>query len=107
MIMQTIVSAFLFGIGKASGHPVKWSTMVRIYWFPDLETFWSVTKSMAILPKGQSCLSIICDGYICIFWIFLLAKGTMSNVFLDVLVHSIPVILSSDEVTSHVDSLVT
>ena len=50
--MWTIMSGFSLGMGKASSHPVKWSMMVRMYWFPDVETFRSVTKSVVILSKG-------------------------------------------------------
>ena len=35
MKVDTIVSADLFSIRNASGHPVKWSIMVRICLFPD------------------------------------------------------------------------
>ena len=66
MKMQTIVCTLLLEIGKTSGHAVKWSITVMICWFPDVETFRPVIKSMAILWKGQSGISIICSGYICI-----------------------------------------
>ena len=75
MKMLTIVSAFLFGMGKASINPIKWSMTVRMCWFPDVETFSSVTKSMVILLKGKSGISIICNGYICIFAFSLLHKA--------------------------------
>ena len=60
MKMQMIVSAFLFGIGKASSQPVRWSIMARMCWFPDVETFRSVIQSMAIMSKGHSGISVIC-----------------------------------------------
>ena len=37
MKVETIVSADLSGVGKASGHPVKWSMMVMICLFPDVD----------------------------------------------------------------------
>ena len=54
MRVQTMVSSFLLGMGKASSNPVKLSMMVRMCWFPDMTTFWSVTKSIEILSKGPS-----------------------------------------------------
>ena len=49
MKVETIVSADLSGIGNASGPPVKWSIMVRICLFPDVDVSHSVTRSIAIL----------------------------------------------------------
>ena len=60
-----IVSADLFGIGIASGHPVRRSMMVRICLFPLLDSVKSVTRSIAILSKGQSGISVMCNGYDC------------------------------------------
>ena len=37
MKVEAIVLADLSGIGNASGHPVKWSIMVRMCLFPDVE----------------------------------------------------------------------
>ena len=45
MKVETIVSVDLSGIGNASGHPVKWSIMVRMCVFPDVDVSHSVTKS--------------------------------------------------------------
>ena len=59
----TMVSADLSGIGNASGHPVRWSIIVRMCLLPDVEVLQSVTKSMAILSNGLSGISIICSGY--------------------------------------------
>ena len=42
----------LSGMRKTSNHPVKWSVMVKMCRFLDVEIFSSVTKSMAILSKG-------------------------------------------------------
>ena len=58
-----IVSVDLFGISIASGHPVNKSMMVRICLFPLLDSVKSVTKSIAILSKGLSGISIMCSGY--------------------------------------------
>ena len=63
MNMDTRVSADLSGMGKASGHPLRWLMMVKICLLPELEVLHSVTKSMAILSKGHSGISVICRGY--------------------------------------------
>ena len=62
MNVDTMVSADLSGIGKASGHPVRWSMMVRICLLPEFEVSHSVTRSIAILLKGHSRISVICRG---------------------------------------------
>ena len=59
MKVETIVSADLSGIGNASGHPVKWSIMVRMCLFPDVDVSHSVTRSIAILLKGLLGISVI------------------------------------------------
>ena len=61
--VETMVSADLSHIGNASGHPVRWSIMVKMCLFPDVEVSHSVTKLMAILSNGLSGISIICNGY--------------------------------------------
>ena len=58
-----IVSADLFGIGITSGQPVNKSMMVRICLLPLLGSVKSVTKSIAILSKGMSGISVMCSGY--------------------------------------------
>ena len=63
MNVATIVSADLSGIGNASGHPVKWSVIVRMCLLPDVEVLQSVTKLMAILSNGLSGISVICREY--------------------------------------------
>ena len=63
MNVATTVSANLSGIGKASSHPVKWPTIVRMYLLPDVEVLQLVTKSMAILSNGLSGISVICRGH--------------------------------------------
>ena len=60
-----IVSADLFGIGIASGHPICRSMMVRICLFSLLDSVKSVTRSIAILSKGRSGISVMCNGYDC------------------------------------------
>ena len=57
-----MVSADLSGMGKASSHPARGSTMVRICLLPEVEVSQSVTKSMAILLNGHSVISFICKG---------------------------------------------
>ena len=59
----TMVSADLSGIGKASGHPVRWCIIVRTCLLADVEVLQLVTKSMAILSNGLSGISVICSGY--------------------------------------------
>ena len=63
MKVDTIVSADLSGIGKASGHPVRWSIIVRMYVLPDVDVSHSVTKLMVILWNGLSGIAVICSGY--------------------------------------------
>ena len=99
MNMQAIVSVFLSGIRKASGHPVKWSIMVRVCWFPYRETFRSVITSMAALSNGWSGISIICNGYICNF-AFSSCMGGICDTFADVLIHSLAVVLSFNKMVS-------
>ena len=60
-----IVSTDLFGIGITSGQPVSRSMMVRICLFPLLNSVKSVTRSIAILLKGQSGISVMFSGYDC------------------------------------------
>ena len=62
MKVDTWVSADLPVIGNASGHPVRWSIMVRICLLPGLEVLHLVTKSMAILLKGNTGISAIWSG---------------------------------------------
>ena len=59
MMVETIVSTYLYGIGKGSSQPVRLSIMVRMCLFPELEVLHSVTKSMAILSNGLSGISVI------------------------------------------------
>ena len=58
-----MVLADLSGIGKASGHPVRWSIIVRMCLLPDVDISHSITKSMVILSNGLSGISVICNGY--------------------------------------------
>ena len=60
-----IVSADLFGIGIASGHPISRFMMVRTCLFPLLDSVKSVTTSVTILSKDQSGISVMCNGYDC------------------------------------------
>ena len=61
--VATIVSADLSEMGNASGHPVKWSIIVRLCLLSDDEVSQLVTKSMTILSNGLSGISVICKGY--------------------------------------------
>ena len=60
--VDIMVSADLSGIQKATGQPVRWSIIVRIGLFPELEVLHSVTRSMAILLNGLSGISVIRRG---------------------------------------------
>ena len=48
MNVETIVSAYLSGIGNASGHPVRWSILVKMCLLPDVDVSHSVTRSIVI-----------------------------------------------------------
>ena len=58
-----MVSADLSGMGNASGHPVRWSIMVKICLFPEVDVSHSVTRWIAILLNGLSGISVIYKGY--------------------------------------------
>ena len=60
--VETIVSADLSGIGNTSGHPVRWSIIVKMCLLPDVDVSHSVTRSIVILLKGLSGISIIYKG---------------------------------------------
>ena len=60
MMVETIVSAVLSGMGNASGHPVRWSIIVKMCLFPDVDVLHPVTRSISILSNGLSGISIIC-----------------------------------------------
>ena len=62
----TMVSDFLSGMGKASGHPTYWSMIVSMCWFPDADMLRSETRSMAILSKVLSGIFVICSRYTCV-----------------------------------------
>ena len=97
-----MVSTDLSGIGKASSHPV----MVRICLLPEVEVSHSVAKSMAILSKGHSGISIICRDNI-EPWLFPVAQHTVSYVFPDILIHAFPVVLMFYSTVCMSSSLVT
>ena len=107
MKMQTVVYAFLSGMGKASGHPVKWPMVVSMCWLPDAQTLRSNTRSMAILSKGLSGISVIWSGYTCVLAFSLLHNSQLFDVFVDVLIHAFPVILMSANMIGSIDSLVS
>ena len=50
--VETIVSTVLSGMGYASGHPVRWYIIVKMYLFPDVDVSHSVRRSIAILSNG-------------------------------------------------------
>ena len=52
--VETIVSVDLSGMGNDSGHPVKWSMIVSICLFLDVEVSNSLTRSIAALSNGLS-----------------------------------------------------
>ena len=49
--VATMVSTDLSGIGNVSGHPVRWSMIVRMCLLPDVEVSQSVTKINGYLIK--------------------------------------------------------
>ena len=51
MKVETIMSADLSGIENASGHPVKWSMMVRVCLFPDVNVSHSVIRLLQFCQK--------------------------------------------------------
>ena len=59
--VETIVSMVLSGMGNASGHPVRWSMIVKRCLLPD-DVLHSVMRSIAILSNGLSGISVICKG---------------------------------------------
>ena len=67
MNVDTMVSADLSNMGKASSNPVRWSMMVRICLLPEVDVSHSVTKSMVILSNGHSSISVIYKGKIELF----------------------------------------
>ena len=52
--VEAIVSVVLSGIGNASGHPVRWSIIVKMCLLPDVDASHSVMRSIAILSNGLS-----------------------------------------------------
>ena len=60
--VETIVSAVLSGIENTSGHPVRWSIIVKMCLLPDVDVSHSVMRSIAFLSNGLSSISIICKG---------------------------------------------
>ena len=62
MKVETIVSADFSGMGNASGYPVRWSIIVRMCLFPEVDVSHSITKLIAILSNGLSGISVICSG---------------------------------------------
>ena len=57
------MSVDLSGMGNASGQPVRWSMMVKMCLFPEVDVSNSVTRSIAILSNGLYSISVICKGY--------------------------------------------
>ena len=57
--VETIVATDLSGMGKASGQPIRWSVIVSICLFPEVDILHSVSRSMAILSNGLSGISAI------------------------------------------------
>ena len=57
--VETIVSTVLSGMGYASGHPVRWSIIVEMCLFLDVDVLHSVMRLIAILSNGLLGISII------------------------------------------------
>ena len=58
-----MVSMDSSGMGNVSGHPVRWSIIVKICLLPEVDVLHSVTRLIAILSNYLSGISIICKGY--------------------------------------------
>ena len=58
-----MVSADLSGFGKASGHLVRCSIIVRMCLLPDVDILYSITESMGTLSNDLSGISVICSRY--------------------------------------------
>ena len=86
MNVATIVSADLSGMRNASGHPVRWSIIVSMCLFPDVDVSHSVTKSIAILLNDLS-------GIWLNLGLFSSAKYAVCNILPNVLIHSFPITL--------------
>ena len=86
------MSADLLGMGNASGQPVRWSMMVKMCLFPEVDVSHSVTRLIAILFNGLSGISVICKGY-CSTFAFSHLQSAVCNIFSNVFIHSFPIIL--------------
>ena len=62
---------------------------------------------MAILSKGLSSISVIHSGYIPVSLPFPFTQCTVIDIFMDVLLHAFPAILTFDEMIGFVYSLVS
>ena len=60
--VETIVSADLLGMGNASGHPVRWSIIMRMCLFPEVDVSHSITRLIVILSNSLSGIYVICSG---------------------------------------------
>ena len=95
--VETIVSADLSGIGNASGHPVRWSIMVKMCLLPEVNVSHSVMRSIVILLNGLSGISVIMQvkGNVQIHGFLSSWQSTQfAMYFLMSYIHSFPVILS-------------
>ena len=81
MDVETIVSSVLSGIGYASGHPVRWSIMIKMFLFPDVDVSHSVMRLIAILSNGQSGISVICRKVMLNLGFLPAAKCAICNIF--------------------------
>ena len=91
---ETIVSPVLSGIGNASGHPVRWSITVKMCLLPDVDVSHIVMRSNSNFIEWSIWYFCHLQRVMLDFGFLPLAKYTICNVFPNILVHTLPVILS-------------
>ena len=79
-------------MGNASGLPVRWSIIVKMCLFPDVDVLHSVTRLIVILSNGLSGFLSFAKGN-AKFGLLPVAKCAICNIFSNILVHTFPVIL--------------
>ena len=92
--VETIVSAVLSGVRYVSGHPVRWSIMVKMCLFPDVDVLHSVMRLMAILSNGLIGGFHHLKRVILNLGLLSATNHAVCIIFPDILVHNLPVILS-------------
>ena len=93
MKVETIVSTDLSSIGNAPGHPVNWSRMVRICLFRELDVSHSLIRSIVILFERSFGNLHHLKLVILNFGLFPATWYAVGYIFLNVFVHSLPIVL--------------